>query len=381
MVAATPVGFEARQKDWPRFRPDGTFKVVQFTDLHMTPPSEAGTVNILESVLEAERPDFVAYTGDICEIDSGSCKDEARQSAAFHAAFGPSERRGIPWAITFGNWDRAPDANFTGAQSADFIQRSFNHSFNRQAPAGVQGDSVFDVPILLPGQDSYPYETSTAAVLYFMDTHANDGCEGVSGTGCIYPSEVAWYNATSAAYTRLNHGRPVPGFAFFHIALPEHITAWNEGTATYGRLDEPAGDHGLGICCVIDSSGFFEAAVANGDIKGMTCGHDHDNDFHGTYKGIEMMYGRKTGFGSYGPPSSWGSFPAKDGARVIEFHRDATSGDVSIATWIRLMDGTVLSETQEGIHRPGNRKQVRCNSVSAHDAQRHQCQDANAVVV
>lgn len=33
----------------------------------------------------------------------------------------------------------------------------------------------------------------------------------------------------------------------------------------------------------------------------MFCGHDHNNDFGGFVNGIEIGFGRKTGFGSYGP--------------------------------------------------------------------------------
>ena len=33
----------------------------------------------------------------------------------------------------------------------------------------------------------------------------------------------------------------------------------------------------------------------------MSCGHDHNNDYSGIYKDIELIYGRKTGYGSYGP--------------------------------------------------------------------------------
>merc|ERR1711972_1109103 len=100
-------------------------------------------------------------------------------------------------------------------------------------------------------------------------------------------------------------------------------------------------------------------------------GHDHDNDYHVNYQGINVMYGRKTGFGSYGPPNSWGTFPEKDGARVIQFRRDAQSGNISVVTWIRLKDGTKLLSDQEGLHTPGERQQVRCNSVAALDACRH----------
>ena len=33
----------------------------------------------------------------------------------------------------------------------------------------------------------------------------------------------------------------------------------------------------------------------------MFYGHDHDNDFTGYLDNVELSYGRKTGFGCYGP--------------------------------------------------------------------------------
>jgi 3',5'-cyclic AMP phosphodiesterase CpdA len=238
------------------FRADGTFTIVQFTDLHLTPASITQTQAILNAVLDAEKPDFVAYTGDICESSTGSCKEAANHSAVFRDAFSVNEDRGIPWAITYGNWDRNPDAFMTGQQNNEFIMKNFAHSRNKKAPDNVKGDSVFDVPIFLPNTTD-TVDGPPAAVLYFLDTHMNDGCEGKSGTGCIYASEVAWYNATSDAYRKKNGGKAVPAMAFFHIPLPEHMLVWNQGEDTYGRLDEPAGDNGAGVGCVIDSNGFF----------------------------------------------------------------------------------------------------------------------------
>ena len=37
------------------------------------------------------------------------------------------------------------------------------------------------------------------------------------------------------------------------------------------------------------------------NIIGVFCGHDHNNDFHGDYFGIKLFFGRKTGYGGYGP--------------------------------------------------------------------------------
>eukprot|EP00929_Paragymnodinium_shiwhaense_P044372 TRINITY_DN22772_c0_g1_i2.p1 TRINITY_DN22772_c0_g1~~TRINITY_DN22772_c0_g1_i2.p1 ORF type:complete len:377 (+),score=74.79 TRINITY_DN22772_c0_g1_i2:70-1200(+) len=340
-----------------RYRPDGTLTIVQFTDLHLNWPLEEinWTVSTLNNVLEAEKPDFVAYTGDFC----GNCWTRENQSLVFHAAMDPAEKRGIPFGVTFGNWDRVPDANFTGPEAMKFIIDEFQHTVNKPAPPLVDGDSIFDVPVLSPDGKK------TASVLYFMDTHHNDGCDGISGTGCMYPSEVEWYNDTSHAYRKANEGKPVPAMAFFHIAMPEYMSAWNSGTCN-GRLDETTASKGLGIGCVIHSHNFVETAVDNGDIKAMACGHDHDNDFHGTYKGIDLMYGRKTGYASYGPPASWAptTWLDADGARVIQLKLDEKTGDVTVNTWIRLNNGTKLDSRQEG-KQQGQSKQTQCNSAAA----------------
>ena len=34
---------------------------------------------------------------------------------------------------------------------------------------------------------------------------------------------------------------------------------------------------------------------------GVFAGHNHNNDFRGRYLGIDLFYGRKTGYGGYGP--------------------------------------------------------------------------------
>jgi len=50
-----------------RFREDGTFKIVQFTDPEFYEDSEAERAMeaMMLSILEAERPDLVVYTGDV----------------------------------------------------------------------------------------------------------------------------------------------------------------------------------------------------------------------------------------------------------------------------------------------------------------------------
>ena len=85
-----------------RFRADGTFTIVQFTDTHFTSnaprtiePTDEQTIALMEQVLEAEQPDLVVLTGDV--IDGGRCTDSA---AAWRLAVSPIVAKGLPWAAT-----------------------------------------------------------------------------------------------------------------------------------------------------------------------------------------------------------------------------------------------------------------------------------------
>ncbi len=52
-----------------RFRPDGTSYIVQITDVHWREggPEDQRSRALLEMVLDSERPDLVAITGDLIE--------------------------------------------------------------------------------------------------------------------------------------------------------------------------------------------------------------------------------------------------------------------------------------------------------------------------
>jgi len=65
----------------------------------------------------------------------------------------------------------------------------------------------------------------------------------------------------------------------------------------------------------------------------VTAGGDHSSDYWGTYAGINLAYGRKTGFSSYGP-----KFLMR-GARVFDITVDQTTGKMLVDTYIRQQDG------------------------------------------
>jgi hypothetical protein len=65
-------------------------------------------------------------------------------------------------------------------------------------------------------------------------------------------------------------------------------------------------------------------------------GHDHNNDFYGNYYGIDLHYGRKTGYGSYGPPDG-----VLKGATVYNFKYDISSDTLTYERWTRQEDGSI----------------------------------------
>jgi len=84
-----------------KFDDKGNFKIVQFTDLHEGPNKDK-SIDLMNKILEYEKPSLVVLTGDIID---GKCKtvDDVKKAISYIAQ--PMEIRSIPWAIVFGNHD------------------------------------------------------------------------------------------------------------------------------------------------------------------------------------------------------------------------------------------------------------------------------------
>jgi len=121
--------------------------------------------------------------------------------------------------------------------------------------------------------------------------------------GCFEKDQISWYEEETERIKR--HLGYVPlGLAFFHIPVPEYRDCYN-WRKTYGKRNEV-------ISCPKKNTELFKSMLVKGNINATFCGHDHDNDFGAFFFDIELVYGRKTGYGGYGP--SWFS----RGARVIK---------------------------------------------------------------
>lgn len=313
-----------------RFRPDGTFKITQFTDLHYgeTPENDVNSVKVQDKILSIEDPDIVVMTGDSV---SGYAWNSSIGSGWFAKRWAqltsPMVQYNITWAFALGNHDDEADLSRTEIVALD---QTYPLSLTQQGPSNIHGATNYYLFVYSSDETN----EVPVAILYIFDSSDNN-CENVTGWGCVYPDQIQWYLKT-AADIQTKYGRIIPALAFFHIPVPEFMYMWNNLT-TFGRLQD------TGVCCFSVNTGLIDAFKQMGDVISVHCGHDHDNDFYGLWDGIMLAYGRKTGYGGYGPPPGW-----LRGARILQL----TENPFSLTHWIREEDGETVPSTTQPIHPP-----------------------------
>lgn len=294
------------------FRQDGTFKIVQFTDLHFGGGKEKvrgddeRTADLIARVIASEKPDLVVLTGDL-----HWSKGIDDPQAACRRAIAPVVQAKVPWAAVFGNHDAEAGAT---REQLFAVWKESERCLAAAGPAETRG--VGNYALTVKGT-----EGTDGAVLYFFDSGVEAPKE-IGGYAWLHPNQIHWYTERSRQINR-SSVRPLPGLAFFHIPIPEYREAWAEGEQVAGVREEE-------VCCPKINTGLFGAMVEMGDVMGVFVGHDHDNDYCGTLHGIRLCYGRVTGFNTYGK--------LQRGARVIELRE----GVRSFETWIVQEDGRVI---------------------------------------
>ena len=300
------------QQQTLQFNKDGKFKIVQFTDVHYiyNDPRSDVSIERINQVLDMEKPDLVLFTGDVIY---GKPAEEGMRTVLNLVS-----KRKIPFAVTFGNHD-----NEQGLSREELLKIIQSVPFNlTQTTPGISGVTNSILPV--KASDG----KRNATVLYCIDSHSYSQIKGVNGYDYIKFDQIQWYRENSKKFTEENNGVPVSSYAFFHIALPEYNqAASSESAILYGIRKEKA-------CAPQLNSGLFAAMKEMGDVRGVFVGHDHDDDYAVSWKGILLAYGRYTGGNTVYNHLT-------NGARVIELDENANS----FRTWIRLKEGVVQQVT------------------------------------
>lgn len=288
----------------------GLFKIVQITDLHYklgVKASEQGLACVREMV-QTEKPDLVVVTGDIIY--------SAPADSTLSVVLKTFAQLGVPFCMTFGNHD------YDFKTPAVALYNQMQKTPNCVMPVLQGKNTDYSLPILSSNGKR------TAAVLYCIDTHNKPAIGGIGGYQWISHNQITWYRQRSMVYKQKNGGKQVPSLAFLHIPLPEfnYATA-NTQCPMYGSRLEKAYSPSI-------NSGMFASIKEMGDIMGVFCGHDHDNDYAVSYFNVLLAHGRFSGGNTeYNHLTR--------GARVIVLKEGKREFD----TWIREVGGNVLYRT------------------------------------
>lgn len=301
-----------------RFSEDGAFTIAVFEDVHWHNggADDRRSAALMEAILDAEEPDLVVINGDL--IHGSACHDPAQ---SWRDALQPVLERGLPWAATFGNHD---DEGSLDRAALMAVQRALPNCLSAPGPATLSGVGNCVLPILTSSGEQ------AAAHLYLLDSHSYSRAP-IGGYDWIKHDQVAWYLETTKRLRQENGDQTLPALAFCHIPLPEFNEVWDYHTC-YGVKGEL-------ICSPLINTGLFAAMVEVGDVLGLFVGHDHFNDFIGELHGIQLAFGRATGYGGYGSNSF------ERGARFVRLREGVRAFD----SWLRLESGKAA---QQPAHAP-----------------------------
>ncbi|KAK9860315.1 hypothetical protein MYU51_010803 [Penicillium brevicompactum] len=331
-----------------RFREDGTFHIGVFEDLHFAEDAEKDVKSkgVMSYILSEEDIDFVVINGDLV---SGERTQKADSKKYIADVVSPLVDGGYRWASTYGNHDS--EVNLNPKEDMYEAEKKFPNSLTRSSISGDEaGITNYYLPVFSHGDEN---TTTPALLLWFFDSkgghyYQQEGKEGpsVKRASWIDESVVEWFTETNTKLKE-EYGKVVPSLAFYHI--PAHVMLLGQQS---GRLDphrtpganrERVNPQGTGDW-TYDSQDvkFMEALLKTEGLIAGFSGHDHQNDWCFKWdgalvdhdlagNGINMCYGRHTGYGGYGDLTR--------GGRQILLNESNLAEDTQ--TWIRLEDGIV----------------------------------------
>ncbi|MCA9415989.1 MAG: metallophosphoesterase [Candidatus Omnitrophica bacterium] len=240
-------------------------KVLQLTDIHFFCSRDKfgdlmdrQTIKDLPKLIELTQPDLLAVTGDLWHDNPAGRGGEFMEFGVEQI-----ENLGLPWLFTWGNHD----------QMDNYVE---GHDRLTEAKGSLYrgGPGSGNYSVLLEDREGKP-------VWEFL-------CLNTTNIG-IQKEQEEWLKG----FRENQSGREsVPMIAFLHIPVLQYQYIWEEKLASGFKLENVChyGEDGSGIWHIQDL----------GRVQACFCGHDHVNDYGGELEGIELAYGRATGYAGYG---------------------------------------------------------------------------------
>ncbi len=275
-----------------RFK-DGKFRILSFSDLHGVCNFDRRLTRDIAALIDKHRPDLLLFIGDIVWRDAAQSPETLRAYLA--EVTREAERRNIPWAHVFGNHDA--ESGFAVKDQQE-VYESFPLCLSKRGPENIHGTGNYVLPIKSEKSENIIFnlwglDSNRDMREYLTDNDLPNDNRLVMMPDPLHLSQtydtirfdqILWYWNSSVELEEYN-GKKIPGLMFFHIPLPEFIIPYKNVAQTgyRGFRREQVGSSPI-------NSGLFSAIIQRGDVKTILCGHDHINDYEGTYCGIKMAY-------------------------------------------------------------------------------------------
>jgi len=267
-----------------------TFKILQFTDLHLRDlpfsDEDRQTFHLIEQMIARHQPGLIIFTGDMVW---GTVARQADQ--IFEAFLDFCHHLPVPVALTYGNHD-TNQPEVSRKLFHELAQRLTNHVPKNQLLT-VNERENYTIEI-------YDRQDQLCHVLAVLDS-GEYSTSAISRYDWILPEQITWYQTMSAYYQQQSTQQIV---AFQHIPLIEFYEAYQKNKPFNGgvgpvRVDSPS-----------INTGFFATLLFDPLTQGLFVGHNHNNNFQTNYHGLEMIFGQVSGYGA--------NAELQRGARFIE---------------------------------------------------------------
>ncbi len=286
-LAVRPIGTDRFELTFSPEQPRPV-RILQITDTHFGRfkaghrELDAKTRQTITGLIEAHHPDLIIHTGDFVSNDTDFVNWDVVKFM---------DGLGLPWAHALGNHDRGSAiASWTTEKYRQSQRNVLFGYFDRNG----RREYATRLDFVAAGA------TQPGYTVFCFDSGYQEGSKHISD------AQLTWFTEQSEADARAN--RLTPALAMMHIPILEY-----KKLAASGKFTGRAGEE---VCRETDAGQTFKAFKASGRVRAVFVGHDHDNDYCGMWDGIELVYGRVTGWPAYGQ--------GQRGGRLIEL--DLTAG-------------------------------------------------------
>ena len=198
-------------KNKVRFREDGTFKILQLSDIQDNLYLQPLTKNFIIDLLDKTQPDLVVLTGD--NIGPNKALTKWGNRRLIDNVMKIFEERGVKVAAVFGNHD---GENRLSKDEQFEVYNGYSCFKGYEETTALSGTGTYNLPIM-SGKD----RSKTVFNLWFFDSQEYNEENDLGGYGCVQKDQIEWYVEREKELAEANGGEPVPSLAFQHIIIPE----------------------------------------------------------------------------------------------------------------------------------------------------------------